>query len=348
MRTPDTYIAALGSFLPSTVTTEQAVAQGLYSAETAEIHELGGAAVAGPIPAPEMALRAAEVAVKRSGLAADEFDLLLYASTWLQGPEGWLPHPYLQRHLVGPIPALEIRQGCNGMFSGLSMAFEYLRADPDRRTALLVAADNFGTPLMDRWQMSALFVAGDAASAVVLSKTDGFAQLMSVCHTSIPEAEEIHRASEPMFPPGVSLGKSPDFFARLQEITAKVAAAPDSPLGAALARVREQIPVVVGQALADAGIELGDIARVAFLNCSREATEQRCMVPLGLPMEMSTWEFGRDIGHCSASDQILSFEHLITTGQLGPGQYMLLFGSAPGVLLSAAVIKVLRDPGWTA
>ncbi|GAA5106091.1 ketoacyl-ACP synthase III family protein [Nocardia iowensis] len=347
MRTPNTYIAALGSFLPATVTAEQAVAQGLYPAETAEIHELGGAAVAGPIPAPEMALRAAEIAVKRSGLVAEEFDLLLYASTWLQGPEGWLPHPYLQRHLVGPIPALEIRQGCNGMFSALSMAVEYLRADPDRHSALLVAADNFGTPLMDRWKMSALFIAGDAASAVVLTKTDGFAQLLSVCHTSIPEAEEIHRASEPLFPPGVSLGKSPDFFARLQEITAKVAAAPDSPLGAAMARVREEIPVVVGQALDEAGIGLDDIARVAFLNCSREATEQRCMVPLGLPMEKSTWDFGRMVGHCSASDQILSFEHLVTTGQLRAGQYLLLFGSAPGVLLSAAVIKVLRDPEWT-
>ena len=34
-------------------------------------------------------------------------------------------------------------------------------------------------------------------------------------------------------------------------------------------------------------------------------------------------------------------------GQLVAGQYLLLFGSAPGVLLSAAVIKMLRDPGWT-
>lgn len=348
MRTPDLYIAALGSFLPPTVTTATAVAQGLYPAETAEIHELGGAAVAGPIPAPEMALRAAEVAVKRHGSAPDDLDLLLYASTWLQGPEGWLPHSYLQRHLVGPIPALEIRQGCNGMFAGMSLAFEYLRADPGRRSALLVAADNFGTPLMDRWRMSALFVAGDAAAAVVLSRTDGFAQLRSVCHTSIPEAEEIHRAGEPMFPPGVSLGHAPDFSARMREITAAVAAAPRAPLGAALARVREQIPVVVGQALREAGLELADIARVAFLNCSREATEQRCMAPLGLPMELSTWDFGREIGHCSASDQILSFEHLITTGQLRPGQHLLLFGSAPGVLLSAAVITVLRDPGWTA
>jgi 3-oxoacyl-[acyl-carrier-protein] synthase III len=346
MRTPDTYLAAIGSFLPPTVSVEDAVAQGLYTVEDIELHELAGAAVAGPIPAPEMALRAAEVAVKRSGLAINELDLLLYASTWLQGPDGWLPHPYLQRHLVGPIPALEIRQGCNGMFSALALAADYLRADPGRTAALLVAADNFGTPLVNRWRMGNGFISGDAASAVVLSKSGGFAELLSVCSLSIPDAEELHRGAEPLFPPGLSLGHSTDFATRIRQVTAKVAGAPQSPLGMALAGMRDNIPVVVDQVLGEAGIGRGDIARVAFLNCSKEATEQRCLEPLGLPLSASTWDFGRTVGHCSSSDQILSLEHLVSTGQLDVGQHMLLFGTAPGVILSAAVIRLCEIPTW--
>jgi 3-oxoacyl-[acyl-carrier-protein] synthase-3 len=215
VRTPDMFISGLGSYIPDTVSTEWAVERGLYSADDVELHELAGAAVAGDMPAPEMALWAAQDAVKRCGVRPAELDLLLYASTWHQGPEGWLPHSYLQRHLVGGgVPATEVRQGCNGMFTALELAASYLRAEPDRRAALLVAADNYGTPLMDRWHMGPGYIGGDAASAVILTKEPSFAQLLAVGSVTVAEAEELHRGAEPLFPPGVTLGRGLDFGTR--------------------------------------------------------------------------------------------------------------------------------------
>src|SRR5258708_5992301 len=163
MRTPDMFIAGLGTFLPETVSVERAVEQGLYPAEDVELHEFAGAAVAGPVPAPEMGLRAAQEAVKRAAQPPDELDLLLYVSTWHQGPDGWLPHSYLQRHLVGGgVPAAELRQGCNGMFSALELAASYLRAEPERQSALLVAGGKYGTPLVDRGRGRSGVLHGDA------------------------------------------------------------------------------------------------------------------------------------------------------------------------------------------
>src|SRR5690349_3934955 len=144
MRMTDMFIGGLGSYIPPAVTVESAVEQGLYSAEEIELHEYGGAAVAGDTSAPEMALRAAQIAVKRAGQAPGELDLLLYADTWHQGPDGWPPPSHLQRHLVGGVPALEVRQGCNGMFGALELAVGHLRAEPERTSALLVASDNYG------------------------------------------------------------------------------------------------------------------------------------------------------------------------------------------------------------
>ena len=207
MGTADLYISGVGTCLPGTVSVEQAVAAGWYPAEQAELHQLGGAAVAGDIPAPELALRAARSAMVRSGRFPAELDLLLYASTWQQGPEGWPPHAYLQRHLVGDqILATQLRQGCNGMFAALELAAGYLRAEPGRRAALLVAADNYGTPLADRWRMGQSYIAGDAGSALVLETEPGFARLLSVCSASVSAAEEMHRAAEPLFPPGITRG----------------------------------------------------------------------------------------------------------------------------------------------
>lgn len=327
MRTPNISIRGIGVFIPEIMSIEQAIAQGQYPAEDAEVHELTGAAVAGDIPAPEMALRAARSALERCGQRPDELDLLLYADSWHQGPDGCQPQYYLQHHLVGGnMLAVEVRQGCNGMFSAMELAAAYLRGAPgpdgsdSTQTALLVAADNFGTPLFDRWRAGPGYVAGDAACAVVLANGPGFAQLLSVGSAAVAEAEQMHRGDKPLFPPGPTVGDSLDF-------------------AACNAQFRRR-------ALAEAGVGIGDITRVAYMNYSREIVEQRCMAALGLPMSKSTWQFGRELGHLGASDQIVSLVHLLGSGALHPGDHLLMLGIGPGVTVSCAVVKILAKAPW--
>ncbi|MFD2767488.1 ketoacyl-ACP synthase III family protein [Micromonospora eburnea] len=340
MRTPDFYIGGIGAFLPPTVTVQDAVAEGLYPAEDVELHQLGGAAVAGDLPAPEMALRAAQQAVKQFGQPATDFDLMIYASTWHQGPDGWLPHSYLQRHLVGgAVPAVEIRQGCNGIFSAMMLAVSHLRAEPHRRHALLVAADNYGTPMMDRWRMNPGTIAGDAGTAVVLTKDPGFAELLAVSSVTVPEAEELHRGGEPLFPPTATVGRSLSFAGRFQQqVVARSVGM------AALAKAQDLMIATVADTVAECGLTFDDLDKVAFMNYSREVVEQRCMMPLGLPMSRSSWDYGRTVGHCGASDHVLSLKHLVETGQLRPGQHMLMLGTGPGINLACALIKIVGTP----
>ncbi|MFF4180404.1 ketoacyl-ACP synthase III family protein [Streptomyces sp. NPDC001750] len=352
MRTPDVFIKGLGVFLPGTVAVEEAVESGRYSAFEAELHELAGAAVAGEIPAPEMALRAAQEAYKRCGHRPGDTDLLLYADSWHQGPDGWQPQYYLQRHLVGDeVLAVEVRQGCNGMFGALELGAGHLRGRPAagdgagrHPTALLVASDNFGTPMMDRWTMGPGYVAGDAAAAVVLTTEPSFAQLLSVGSVAVSQAEQMHRGTEPLFPPGPTVGRPLDFQARNAEF--KQAALADGVGTGALVRVHGMTLELVERTLSEAGIGLADVTRVAYMNYSREIVEQRCMAALGLPMEKSTWEFGRTVGHLGASDQIVSLDHLLGTGELGPGDHFLMLGVGPGVTLSCAVVRIRHTAPW--
>ncbi|WP_062349135.1 ketoacyl-ACP synthase III family protein [Herbidospora yilanensis] len=346
MRYADTYLGGVGAFVPRTVVSvEKAVAKGWYPAEEAELHNLAGAVVAGDVPAPEMALHAARSALKRSGRAPADVGLLLYASSWHQGPDGWPPHSYLQRQLVGgDVLATEIRQGCNGMFLALELAAGHLAAVPGRRAALLVAADNYGTPLMDRWRMGPGYIGGDAASALVLTREPGFARLTSVCTTTVTEAEELHRGSEPLFPPGVTVGRKMSFAARNEQFRQQVMSKGEAT--AALFKIQRALMEVVERALDESGIKPADLTRVAFMNYSEEIVEQRCMTMLDLPMSRSTWDYGRTIGHCGASDQVLSLDHLLLTGQLAPGDHLLMLGTGPGVTVSSAVIKIVDNPPW--
>src|SRR5262249_54913536 len=155
-----------------------AVNRGLLSAEQARALEFESVAVAGDESAPEMALRAARDALKTSGVAPGDLDALLYANVWYQGPEGWGPQYYLQHHLIADAGlAGEPKQGCNGTSTGMELSVGLLRAEPSRRATIVLASDNFGTPIIQRWQPgTGLVILGDAATATVLTKAPGFAQ----------------------------------------------------------------------------------------------------------------------------------------------------------------------------
>ncbi|MDG4814170.1 ketoacyl-ACP synthase III family protein [Micromonospora sp. WMMD956] len=345
MRTSDVYLKGLGVFLPQTVSVEQAVRRGLYPRDEVEAHDLGGAAVAGMISAPEMALAAAQEAFKRCGQRPEETDLILYADSWHQGPDGWQPQFFIQRNLgCDRALGIEIRQGCNGMFGALELAASYLRADGERESALLVASDNFGTPLIDRWRTGAGFILGDAACAVLLGREPGFAQLLSVCTTTVPEAEEVHRSGEALFPPGCLVGRDLDLAGRGESFNAKAMAETGST--AVWDRVYQTVPDVIGRNLAEAGITIDDVSRIAVMNFSREIIENRYLAMLGLPLSRSTWDFGRTVGHIGASDQVVSLDHLLTTGEIGAGDHVLLFGLGPGMTACSAVVKILHRPSW--
>ena len=62
---------------------------------------------------------------------------------------------------------------------------------------------------------------------------------------------------------------------------------------------------------------------------------------LGLPLSASTWDYGRTIGHLGAADHTISLGHLLETGQVGPGDHVLMVGTAPGITYSCAVLEIL-------
>jgi clorobiocin biosynthesis protein CloN2 len=345
MRVRDIFFSGIGVYLPEIESVESAVARGLYPAEEVATRGLSGAAVAGDTPAPEMALQAARDALKNSGVSPGDLAALLYTGSWHQGPDGWYPQYYLQRHLVGDdLLAVEIRHGCNGTFSGIELAIDVLRADPSRKAVLITASDNFGTPLFKRWDSGVQnTVMGDGASAVVLTKDGGFAQLRSICASNYSDMEELFRAGEPMFPPGITEGRVLDFKPRIEAFVAKAIADGTGP--ELLARDHQLSAESASRALAEAEVKIDDIKRVIVHNWGQAETTAYLDM-LGFPLEKSTWHYGSGIGHTGASDHMLSLHHLLTTGQLDVGDHVLLAGILPGATYKSAVVQILDIPSW--
>jgi 3-oxoacyl-[acyl-carrier-protein] synthase III len=328
VRVTDTYMTGLGVYLPERLDTV---------AEAARAHEITGVLVAGDTPAPEMAVRAAQDAFKGSGQSADELDAMFYTHVWHQGFNEWLPWSYVQHHLTGSnMFALDLKQGSNGMFAAMQMAIGYLGGgDDSRRRALVVGADNFGTPLIDRWQPGR-FVLGDAAAAAVLSKDPGFARLLSVCSTDLTGAEELTRSGQPLYPPSITSGNQANLAAIPHDLTDP----------ALVAQAERKMTEVFAAALADAGIGDADITRMAVANSTRETVERRQFELLGVDMSKSVWDFGRGVGHCGTTDQLVAMHHLISQGSLQPGDHFVMFGMGIGTGIACAVFEMVSIPRW--
>ncbi|GAA4004532.1 ketoacyl-ACP synthase III family protein [Allokutzneria multivorans] len=336
MRTESLFLAGIGSYLPPRVTTDHAVAQGWYDATEREFGEMEAVTVSPDEPAPDMAIAAARKALEN--LDPDEFGVLLHSSTHPQGPEGWsAAHYVLLNTLNRPIPAMELRQGCLGMLAGVEAAAHRLIADPAHDTALITTADNFSTPIVDRWRASKLFVLADGASSVAVSRRTGFAKVHAIGSLSNPRMEILHRAGENLFPPGATIGRGLNFHERSERVREQWAAGEAPPI----LHFGEQVAEIVERTLKEAGITFDQVSRVCHPGYSRGALDAIFLDSLDIDDERGIWDYTKTVGHTGAADLFLGLEDLWRNGKVRTGEFVLLVGATTGMEAGCAVVEIL-------
>jgi 3-oxoacyl-[acyl-carrier-protein] synthase III len=337
MKLGEVHLSGIGTAVTDLLTTTEAVERGWYDAEENARSELLSVSVAGDTPAPDLAVEAARSALEQSGYAPEELSALFHTNVHPQGPDGWSAPHYINRNTINqPVTSVEIRNGCIGFLSSLHLAACYLRAAPERTAALLTCADNFGTPSVDRWNASRLFVLGDGGGAVVLSTRPGFARLLAIHSASAPELEVRHRGSERLFPPGLTTGRTLNFHERTEYVWRQQLAG--------VLPVAEDFAFVlidtVHRTLVEAGVTLDDIARVVHDGFNRWAVHDIFLDPLGIEEKRGIWEFTRRFGHAGPLDQLRGLEHLWRNHEVDVGDKVLLFSDAPGMEAACAVLEI--------
>ena len=344
MTTHDIYLAGAGMFLPPPVSTQVGLDSGRLAPELLRATKARSVRVAGDTPAPDLAIAAVKEAVGRSGLAPDQIDLLTYSPVWHQGPECWSAPHYVLRYGVGrDMPAIQLTQACNGGLAALDMAASYLEASPERNGAVIAAAENFGSPLVDRWSSCASCILGDSGTALVLSKTGGFARVLSTVLDSAIELEDIDRTGQQMFPPRTTDGLPMNHQEVIERYLVNYQKMMPPFVGIVMASIRKTIE----RALGEAGIGTSDIARICHINSTDTYHEMFLYDQLGLDPSAGTREFGRDVGHLGAGDTLAAFTHLVETGQVKTGDNVVLISTAPGHAAACAVVRMIDEPHWT-
>lgn len=223
--------------------------------------------------------------------------------------------------------------------AALALGAAQVTADP-ARAVMLTTADKFGLPGIDRFRSDKGLVLADGATAMVLTARPGIARVLSTALSGDGRLENLYRgaefraANEASAWPLDLRGRKKRILERgnLQEIVAIIAG---------------QMQRTVTAALDDAKLEIGDISRFVFPHTGRTIMEWEFLASFDIDESVTTWDWGRTIGHIGAGDQYAGLNHLLETGAAGTGDRVALCGSGIGFNWGCAIVEVLDEPAWS-
>jgi len=140
-----------------------------------------------------MGVKAAKIAIERSGVAYDDIDFIVFATI---SPDFYFPGPgvALQKELgLKTIGALDIRNQCSGFVYALSVADQFIKTGM-YKNVLIVASElqSLGLDMTDRGRgVSVIF--GDGAGAAMLSREEDITKgiLSTHLHSEGEHAKEL-------------------------------------------------------------------------------------------------------------------------------------------------------------
>lgn len=269
----------------------------------------------------DLAEKASRMAVERAGIAPEDVDLIVLATTT---PDHVFPSTAtkLQDRLGGfGWPAFDIQAVCAGFIYALDVADRYVRTGGAKR-ALVVGAETF-TRIIDWTDRSTCILFGDGAGAVILEACDKPGILGS-------RLKADGRYRKMLWVPG---GVSQRF--------------PDWPNNRAFVEMRgnevfkwavSNLSKIVDDALQEHGLERKDIDWLVPHQANTRilaATARK----LGLPMEKVIVTVERH-GNTSAASVPLALDEAMRDGRIKSGDLILLEAFGGGFTWGASLVRV--------
>lgn len=282
-----------------------------------------------------MAAQAAQAALKRGRHDPRHCTLHLHASMSYGGYDMWSPASYIEAQLgVRNALGLTVDQLSNGGLAAFEIAADHV-AQGRGGFALVTTGEKYSLPLIDRWHSDPGTVFGDGGTALTLSASEGFAEVLSIASSADPDLEEIARGDDP---PATSPGQR-----RLPASLEPGRQALIATMGieALLERVQNGQRTSYSSAMSKAGLSSAEVHWHVIPHLGLPKTRHQLIDLLGLPLDRTTWDFGRTLGHLGGGDQIAGLNYLQATSKLEPGNICVLHGVGGGFTWTTVVIRVL-------
>ena len=190
-------IAGLGFYVPSNVVTNDDLSK-IIDTNDEWIQERTGIQerrhiIKGEDTTTTMGVKAAEIAIERSGVAKEDIDFVVFATL---SPDYYFPGPgvLVQRDLgLRTVGALDVRNQCSGFVYALSVADQYIKTGM-YKNVLVIGSEVHSTGLdMTSRGRGVSVIFGDGAGAAILSREEDLTKgiLSTHLHSEGQHAEEL-------------------------------------------------------------------------------------------------------------------------------------------------------------
>ncbi len=190
-------ITGLGYYVPSNVVTNDDLSK-IMDTNDEWIQERTGIQerrhiIRGEDTTTSMGVKAAKIAIERSGISKEEIDFVIFATL---SPEYYFPGPgvLVQRDLgLRTVGALDVRNQCSGFVYAISIADQYIKTGM-YKNILVIGSEVHSTGLdMTTRGRSVSVIFGDGAGAAVLSREEDTTKgiLSTHLHSEGQYAEEL-------------------------------------------------------------------------------------------------------------------------------------------------------------
>ncbi|PCJ96980.1 MAG: 3-oxoacyl-ACP synthase [Flavobacteriaceae bacterium] len=191
-------ISGLGYYVPDNVVTNDDLSKVMdtndaWIQERTGIQERRHVIKGGEDTTTSMGVKAAKIAIERSGIDKDDIDFIVFATL---SPDYYFPGPgvLVQRDLgIKTVGALDVRNQCSGFIYGVSVADQYIKSGM-YKNVLVIGSElhSYGMDMTTRGRgVSVIF--GDGAGAAILTREEDTSKgvLSTHLHSEGQHAEQL-------------------------------------------------------------------------------------------------------------------------------------------------------------
>ena len=290
-----------------------------------------------------MAINAARSAIEVGDINPLDIDLVVYTQAFFSDHLIWPDYAEIQKE-IGAVNAnsLKILQQCNGQVAAIDYVYSKMVADRSVNVALIVGAEKYCKPLMNRWKSSNTAFWGDGASAAIIKRgvlnneilgtslaTDGtYNRIWQASYkggTELPFSNEVKLEKDEMLADFVRSGgvyQTDDNMRKI--IVDSMISKNNQVLTNILKNMSENIK----------------ITKVVTINLGINWANQVGQT-LNVSLENTSGYVAKDYAHMGACDLIFNLHKMREDGRIQSGDNVVLFSSGAGYSSGSVLISYL-------
>ncbi|MEU6432357.1 3-oxoacyl-[acyl-carrier-protein] synthase III C-terminal domain-containing protein [Microbispora sp. NPDC046973] len=290
------------------------------------------------ITAIDLAAEAAQDALERAGLGADDIDLLVLAASEVPNYLNWDSSTALARELKIPhVQTLLLNEGCASGVTGLGIVAGLMAVHPEIERVLFVAVNRVSEYHRNRMKVNNA-VHSDGAVAAILRRDHERNRWLSTVQIVDAELCDWFRndyggAVAPVAPQGWSSATAP---AGHERVHAHFQKDPKRMRAFAEQAVARSIRVVE-RACRRAGLRRDEVTHFIYINDPDGISD---LAPLlEVPLARTNHALAAAHGHMGAADQLTALGRLLEQGVVQPGDLVALTGISIGMRWYCTLVR---------